>query len=463
LGYTGVSVVNVLNELDEKVASGIKLFQSWTESKMAYSGQPGLSAAIIHGQNVIWSRGFGFSDIEKNREATVDTIFRIASITKLFTSTAILQLRDKDKLRLDDSVKDWLPWFSIKNKKGKHPITIRNLITHTSGLPREAYGPYWTTSDFPTEEEVIKNLPQQIHILAPWRKWKYSNLALSLAGMIVAEAAGSSYEDYIKNNILNPLEMSDTYVNISTDHPQLATGYGRRLPDGTRSKVPFTESKGITPAANMATTVIDLAKFAMLQFIEDEDNIVLNGETLREMHRVQWLDSNWELGWGLGFNILRLRNKTYVGHGGSVRGYRTNLRINLEDKIAIIIFTNSDDGNPDQYVGKALEWIQAPLIKTIEEKKPLPVEYSQYIGKYRNVWTDIEVIYYNNFLFLINPIEEDPLKEATKLIPISKNTFKMDDPGYGSHGELAVFEIDETGKVTRLMTGENYSFPIENW
>jgi hypothetical protein len=64
---------------------------------------------------------------------------------------------------------------------------------------------------------------------------------------------------------------------------------------------------------------------------------------------------------------------------------------------------------------------------------------------------------------LINPIEEDPLKEATKLIPISKNTFKMDDPGYGSHGELAVFEIDETGKVTRLMTGENYSFPIENW
>ena len=168
-------MINVFEELDEKVASGIRLFESWTESRMAYSGQPGLSATIIHDQEIDWSKGFGYADVNEKKKTTPDTIYRIASITKLFTSTAILQLRDDNMLRLDDPVKNWLPWFSIKNKKGKRPITIRNLITHTSGLPREAHGPYWTTSDFPTEEEVIKNLPHQTHPLAPWRKWKYSN------------------------------------------------------------------------------------------------------------------------------------------------------------------------------------------------------------------------------------------------------------------------------------------------
>jgi hypothetical protein len=83
----------------------------------------------------------------------------------------------------------------------------------------------------------------------------------------------------------------------------LAKGYGRRLPDGTREISKFTDCKGINPAANMVTTVLDLAKFAMLQFREDEEDPVLTGEAIREMHRVHWLDPNWQLGWGLGFNI----------------------------------------------------------------------------------------------------------------------------------------------------------------
>jgi CubicO group peptidase (beta-lactamase class C family) len=372
-----------------------------------------------------------------------------------------MQLRDRGKLIIHDPITDYLPWFKIDKQKGK-PITIENLITHTSGLPREAAGPYWTTVEFPTKEEIMENLPTQEHPLKPWRKWKYSNLALSLAGYIVEETSGKPYEEYVKENIFKPLGMESTYAeSVAEDHPMLAMGYTRRMPDGTRDTSPYTDCKGINPAANIATTVHDLAKFAMLQFREDEDDPVLTGETLREMHRVHWLDPNWQMGWGLGFNILRVNDKTYIGHGGSVPGYRTNIRINLEDKIAVIVFTNAGDGEPLKYVEKAHQWIAPALVDKPEEKKP--EDWCKYTGKFRSRWGDAEVLLYNGELIMITPQLPDPMAEYTTLKHIEGNRFQMISPGYGSHNEYAVFEFDETGKITRLKTGENYTTPVEKW
>ncbi len=450
-----------MTTLSEKATSSIRLLESWTESQMAYSGQPGLSIAIVKDQEVAWSRGFGYADTEKEAEATPETIYRIASITKLFTSTAIMQLRDMGKLSLHDPIAKHLPWFSIGEPKGR-PITIENLITHTSGLPREAAGPYWTTAEFPSKDEVVKNLPDQRHPLEPWRKWKYSNLALSLAGYIVEGASGSPYEEYVKKNILKPLGMNSTFVeSIPRDHPMLAKGYGRRTPDGVRKPSQYTDCKGVTPAANIATSVLDLARFAMLQFREDEDGPVLTGETLREMHRVHWLDPNWDVGWGLGFNILRIGGRTYIGHGGSVSGYRTNLRISLEDKVAVVVFTNADDGEPIKYVEKAHQWVAPALAE--EPAETNPGNWSRYTGKFRNIWGDAEVLLYNGELIMINPQLPDPLTEYTTLKHVEGDTFQMKAPGYGSHNEYAVFEFDEEGKVKRLKTGENYTYPVERW
>ncbi|MBD3171509.1 serine hydrolase [Candidatus Bathyarchaeota archaeon] len=445
-------------KINEEVASGIRVFESWTESQMAYSGQPGISVAILKDQDIIWSKGFGYADLKEEKKATPQTIYRIASITKLFTSTAIMQLRDKGKLNIQDPITEHLPWFKIGKKNGS-PITIENLITHTSGLPREAAGPYWTTVDFPTKEEIIENLPTQEHPLKPWRKWKYSNLALSLAGYIVEETSGKPYEGYLEENIFKPLEMHDTYIkDIPADHPRLAKGYGRRMPDLTREDSPYTSSRGINPAANMATTVLDLAKFAMLQF--REDNPVLDGETLREMHRVHWLAPSWDLGWGLGFNVLRIDGKTYHGHGGSVPGYRTNLRINLEDKVAVIVFTNAGDGDPVKYSEKAFKWIAPGLTQKHQDKQE--IEFERYTGKFRNRWSDLQIMEYNGELIAIDPRSPEPLEDYTKMEHIEGDMFKMISSGYGNHNEYAIYEFEDE-KIKRLKTGENYTYPVEEW
>ncbi len=455
---------------DPKVESGIRLLSAWIESKMAYKGQPGLSIGIVHDQELVWAKGFGYADVEEGVEASSKTVYRIASITKLFTSTAIMQLRDEEKLRLDDPITEHLPWFKIQgDHNDSPPIMIRHLLTHTSGLPRESAHPYWSTYDFPTKEEVQEGLPTQEAPLPTEARWKYSNLALSLAGYIVEATSGKSYEEYVKDNILKPLGMDSTFVESpDPNDPRLATGYSRRLPDGQRTKSPFTDAKGITPAANMATSVEDLARFGMLQFRDGprEGSQILKGSTLREMHRVHWLQPDWTLGWGWGFNIQRLDGRTYIGHGGSVKGYRTQIRIDVDAKIAVIVLTNADDGDPVMYVEKAFQWVAPAVMEAVavEESKVAPAEWRRYTGKYRNDWGDTQILILDGELVMLSPMLPDPTPDMTKLVQVSEHTFRMESPmGYGSPGELLVFELDEKGKVKRVKTGAGYIHPVEDW
>jgi CubicO group peptidase (beta-lactamase class C family) len=454
-----------------EVASNVNLLSAWIESQMAYRGLPGLSIGIVHDQKLIWSKGFGDANVERKVAATPQTIYRIASITKLFTATAVLQLRDAGKLQLDDPIAKHLAWFNVQNRHpDAPPITIRHLLTHTSGLPRESAFPYWADNTFPTREQVIAKLPQQETVLPTEDTWKYSNLALTLAGEIVATVSGQDYPDYIQQNVLDPLGMSSTFVRApDPNHPRLATGYGRRLPNGSREISPFTDCQGITPAGNVSTTVEDLARFAMLQLRDGAagGRQILRGSTLREMQRVHWLDPNWQAGWGLGFRVLRQNGKTYVGHGGAVRGYRTQLQICPADKIAVVVLTNADDGLPLLYTEKAFQWVAPAILKaaTPEPKSAEPdPSWQCYVGKYRNAWADLQVLILNGGLVMMDPSQADPTAAVTQLVPVAQHTFRIEaQDGFGSHGELVVFEMDDAGKVQRVKTGQNYTYPIEEW
>jgi D-alanyl-D-alanine carboxypeptidase len=377
-----VSVVHAQNiPLAEhpEVASSIRLLAAWIESQMAYRGLPGMSIGIVFDQTRMWSRGFGYSDVEKKIPATPTTIYRIASVTKLFTATAIMQLRDAGRLQLDDPVAKYLPWFTIRTRDADAPpITIRHLLTHTAGLPREAPFPYWTDNNFPTREQIIETLPNQETIWAPETKWKYSNLALSVAGELVSAVSGEAYAVYIHQHILEPLGMKSTSIVFPDEHhSRLAVAYGRRMPDGTRAVRPFMDTKGLTPAANLSSTVEDLARFASLQLRQDtsDGHQIVKGSTLREMHCVQWLEPDWKSGQGLGFALERDSERTLMGHGGSLAGYRTQITISPEEKIAVIVLANADDGNPGYYVKQAFNWV-APTIKkaTAPSPKVVPVD-----------------------------------------------------------------------------------------
>lgn len=456
---------------NKELATNIDLFSAWVEAQMAIRGQPGISVGLIYDQELIWSQGYGYANVEQKTPAASDTLYRIASITKLFTSTAIMQLRDEGLLQLDDPVHKHLPWFSIQNPHEDTPVvTIRHLLIHAAGLPREAAFPYWSTNNFPAISAVQAALPSQSLSIPTASDWKYSNLGLTLAGEIVAAISQTPYPRYIEENILRPLGMDNTYVEtVPADHQLLATGYGRRLPDGSRALSPHTDCGAITPAANMASNIEDLAKFAMLQFRGGarDDAQILSGPSLREMHRVQWLNDDWSAGRGIGYYVWRVGNRTWVGHGGALQGYRTELQVAPADKVGVIVLTNADDGLPLFYVQKAFEWLVPALINAKAASAPpseASPDWARYTGRYRSAWGDSQVLVYKDDLVIITPSAPDPLATMTKLVPVAEHTFRMETKErFGANGELAVFEVDETGKVVRLNTGNSYTTPIDDW
>lgn len=459
---------------NEEVASGIRMFEAWLESQMAYRSLPGMSVGIVYDQDLIWSKGFGFADLEKKIPATPNTIYRIASISKLFTSTAIMQLRDDGRLQLDDPVEKHLSWFKIKNLYPNGPtITIRHLLTHTSGLPRESPFPYFTDFKFPTREQIMLALPNQQTVYPAETKWKYSNLALTLAGEIVAEVSGEPYPIYIHKHILDPLHMESSSVILPPAHKaRLAVGYGRRMPDGSREIRPYTDIQGLAPAGALSSTVEDLAHFAALQFRDGpaSGKQILKGNTLHEMHRVHWLQPDWKTGWGLGFAIIHRDERDLVGHGGWVAGYQTSIYTSPKEKIAVIALTNADDGHPypglpESAIDHAFQYVARPIVKAVLPPPP-PMkarpEWQKYVGKYRSAWSDSQVLIANGKLVLIDPTEVDPSGSMVTLIPVGPHAFRIDAGNpFGPHGEMVVFEVSKEDKITRVKVGENYSYPVK--
>ena len=287
----------------------------------------------------------------------VDTRFRMASHSKLFTATAIMQLREEGKLQLDDPVVQHLPWFDFeKESPDDPPVTLEHLLTHSSGLPREANS-HWTDFDFPTAEEVRELMPYRKAAFSPEVRWKYSNLAYTIAGMVIEEVSGMSWADYLQAHIFDPLGMSAS--SVDEPDPGLATPYGSRMPDGSRMIFPFVDAQGMAAATGLTSTVEDMARFVSAQFREGPrgDGRILSTASLREMHRVRMMENHWRSGQGIGFSVRRIDDELLVGHGGGYPGYTTNTTIQLDSKVGVIVLTNTNDSNPSQIAGELMNTV----------------------------------------------------------------------------------------------------------
>jgi CubicO group peptidase (beta-lactamase class C family) len=451
------------------VRSQLDLLASWTDALRAYRGWPGVSVGIVHDQDVLWSQGFGAADLEAKSSATPDTLYRVASITKTFTATALLQLRDAGKLRLDDEVRAHLPWFTPPARYPEaSPITLRHILTHTTGLAREAPFPYWTDLRFPGLDEIREAIAAQDPVLPTDDRWKYSNLAFVIAGEVVAAVSGMPWAAYVRAHLLEPLGMRASLVDNPRDgHPGLARGYTRRLPNAERTPVGPYDLRGVSAAAALTTSVTDLARFVAWQLATGSDTTpqIVRRTTLREMQRVHWLEPDWQAGWGLGFHMYRANGRTLIGHGGSLRGYRSEVRFAPDASLGVIVLINADDGEPRLIVDKAFEWV-APAVTRATAPPPPAADpaWQRYVGRYRNHWGDAEVLVVGGRLTLIGPNLPDPMGAPGTLVPIGEHTFRLETKdGYGSHGERVVFEMDDAGRVARLTVGYNWIFPVTEW
>ena len=445
-----------------RVQQALKLLEIWLDAQRDYEQIPGLSVAIVHDQDVIWKSAFGFADLAKKTPARTDTIYSICSISKLFTSIAVMQQRDAGKLRLDDPVAKHLPWFSIRRSDPDGPeITVEGLLTHSSGLPREAEFAYWTAPEFtfPSRDQIIEKLKSQETYFTASTYHQYSNLGLTLAGEIAAAAAGRPYAEYVKQRILDPIGLADTTTEMPRN-ARLASAYSSIQRDGQRATVnPFT-AQGISPAAGFASTVEDLARFASWQFrlLEGKGGQdVLARNTLREMQRVHWMDPDFNAPWGLGFSVWRDKEKTFVGHGGSCPGFRSHLLMNTPEETAIVIMANAQGVNVGQMAQRAYD-IVGGVIRTAskaEKTPPKPPSLDAYTGNYTTGFAgEVAFFPWEDGLASIGLPAADPMTGLTKWKKTGDHTFRRmrrDE----TMAESLKFEMGADGKAARIIWHSN--------
>jgi CubicO group peptidase (beta-lactamase class C family) len=405
-----------------------------------------------------------------------------------------MQLRDQGKLLLSDPISSHLDFFDLKQKyDDSTPITVESLLTHSGGLPREADFPYWSGPefDFPTKQQVIEHLSEQETLHSSQTRYQYSNLGLSLAGYIVEEVSGQPYAEYIREHILDPLDMNDTYPEMPSQHVggQLATGYGSLTREGDRNPARFFEAQGIAPAAGFASTVEDLARFAHWQFrLRGDLEEVLHGFTLAEMQRVHFAIPGSTTMRGLGFSFSTRDGETFVGHGGSCPGFRSQFSMQNEDKIAVVVMVNATV-SPGKYLYGIYDLTKDAILAQVEEPEkaesaeeeaaearekvaeaqekavdPDPetegageaevVDYEKYLGTYTGGLGGDEtvVVRWRGGIGTIGFPSDNPSVRA--LEHVEGDTFRR--AGSDSPGSRVVFEVDEDDRVIRMRTPLNY-------
>ena len=438
------------------------MLDEWIRSQVEYSGV-GLVIGIVHDQDVVLLKAYGYSSLDPEAPMQEDSIFRIASHSKLFTAISVLRARDAGALRLDDEVATHLPWFDIENRHPKaRPVTVRHLLTHTAGLPRESIHPAWTDFEFPEAEAVRDTISDQETTYATETKWKYSNLGFTLAGMVAGAASGKPFAELVNQGILEPLGMDSTSVGpIPADHQgRLATGYGRRMADGSRMSMPFVDARAFDPATGVSSSVPDMLKFLQWQMrVRDrKSEEVLATNTLLEMQRVHWVQSSWDSGWGLGFSVRHTEDRDLIGHGGSYPGYRTQTQLSPEEDVGVVVFTNAGDGNPGRFLDKAFEWVAPHLAKEEEETVTYDPDWDIYVGTYRNRWGDTSVLRLEDELVIFSPLSENPDRSKGTLRSTDEpDVFRLESDGFGAHGELVRFQVNDEGAAVRIYVGVNYS------
>ncbi len=414
---------------------------------------PGAAVGVVHGGELAWAGGVGFADRAARRPSGPKTLYRIASITKTFTATAIMQLRDEGKLTLDDPAIAYLPELgAAQSPLGPiEGLTIRRMLSHESGLQSEPPGT--NLSDVAYEVDPGRTLARAAEIatrVPVHTQWKYSNLAYQLLGEIVSRVSGTPYPKYIRSKILRPLGMTATSLDPlpARLRARRATGYEPRFLSDELDVAPEVDVFGAE--GGLWSCVEDLARWLACQ-LTGEPTIIAK-DTLKEMHKARYLtDDEWTTAWCIGWFARRRDDVIWTMHSGGYYGFITNACFEPKEKIGAIALVNGI-GNATELalqLGTIARDAVREAAPPIEVPEALPTEWHPFVGLYlgEHFGTVMRVEWLDGKLTATDP--DDPTWKPT-LAPTDDPDVFLIEPGFRESGELARFERGADGRVVSL-------------
>lgn len=330
---------------------------------------PAFSIALVDGDQIVWAQGFGYQDPEQKTAATAHTIYRVGSVSKLFTDIGIMQMVEAGKISLDAPVSQYVPDFHPKNPFDQ-PITLRELMSHRAGLLREPpIGNYFDPSS-PTLEATVRSMNSTELVYAPGTHVKYSNAGIAVVGYTLQELNHRPFAEYLKQAVLDPLGMTESSFE---PEPKLMRNLAKAYMwsyDGLKFPAPTFEL-GLAPAGCMYSSVTDLAQFLIVLFHDGRGpkEQVIKPETLEQMWTPQFAQPGQKRGFGLGFQISELEGHRVIGHGGAIYGFATEVAGLPDEKLGVVTVTTMDASNA---VVNAVARQALQMLVAMRSGRPLP-------------------------------------------------------------------------------------------
>ena len=456
----GQEVPDVLDLSDSDLTSALDRLGRELEDRRHALGVPGVSAAVVYNRDVIWARGFGLARLDGEMPADEHTIYHQGSIAKLFTTTMMMQLRDAGALCLDDRVEWYLPEFRVRWQSGDQPpITLRQFASHTSGLPMEAPLDYIKSTQFPALDAVLASLADAHLVAPPMKEFKYSNLGFAILGSVLERVAGQEYKGYVADQILQALGMTGSGFDMRPEtNSHVAVGYVPGSPTPVPGRI--IDAGAFVPAGEIWASVLDMAKFISLQFQDGPvgGDQILSGTSLREMHApIMYIDADWQEAIAFGGVLARIAGWGGLQAAGGVESFASMIAYLPDLKLGMALSMNMGV-NPGLLMGAALPELIS-VVTRIQARDRLaqvavdPGTLERYVGHYS--WpgvSELDVRISNGRLVMETRLSGGEFPLAS----IREHTFHME--GGRLKGELAVFELDDTGRAKRLWVG---NYPME--
>jgi CubicO group peptidase (beta-lactamase class C family) len=450
----------------QALGKSLEFIGSWLRFRYEQNEIPGYAVAIAHKGEIVFNEVYGYANLETKTELTTSHIFRIASHSKTFTATALMQLQEAGKLRIDDYAIDYLPWLNDHKDKRWQKVTLRQLMSHGAGVIRDGLNAdYWQLErPFPNKDELKHEVLEADLVLDNNVKLKYSNFGYSLLGMVIETVSGQSYNAYVTEHIVKSLGLKNTGPEYTKSiDGTLVTGYTGREVNKTRLPIAQIDTHAMAAATGFYSTAEDLCAYFTAHMVGSKK--LLSDESKKEMQRVQYHaytpGGHGHVDYGLGMEIEFVGRRKALGHGGGFPGHITKSMFDPQNEIVVVVLTNCL-GGPATAIAKGIYGILDYYQKNIPTVRPKH-DLSKLEGRYMNLWSMTDIVVTGDKVAATYPNTWQPLTQPEKLERVDDTTLKvLETNSFMSEGELVHFNI-KNDKVETVNYNGTTMWPEAVW
>ncbi|MFF0342246.1 serine hydrolase domain-containing protein [Kribbella sp. NPDC004875] len=438
--------------------------ESWLEYQRRYLRTPGVQAAIRVGDELVLSAALGNSDDVAGTPLRTDHLFRIASHSKTFTATSILQLVEQGKVRLDDRIETYVPELAGTELAA---VSVRELLGHQAGVIRDGVDKdYWQLMDpFPDRAALIELCRSHGRVFEPNEFFKYTNIGYSLLGLVIESASGSTYGEYVATEIVQRLGLKNTGAEWDPRRADEYAGGHTGLLDGhdVREVIPHVDTQAMAAATGFYSTAEDLTVYGAAHYFGATE--LLTDASKRVLQREESLVNahGKEIGrYGLGMDIVKVGERRLVGHSGGYPGHITRTFIDPVDQIVVSVLTNCIGGPAGGLATGVVKLLDLAANAPAGTQVPSDIDASRFCGNFANLMGVMSVALLGGRLVAFFPAAPDPVESYEELQVVDENTLSVvPAAGFGSIGEKVEYTWDADGQPSVVRYGGSSRWPVE--